>query len=96
MSYLDAHGISTRVTSGKRSYRRQKELHELYLAGRGAPANRPGTSAHEFGMAADITPDRNSDYVHLHGVWRWLGLAVPYPREPWHVEVPNWKRYLPS
>lgn len=93
LSYADAYGIGTTLTSGKRSRTEQARLHARFIAGKGPPANRPGTSAHEVGMAADITPDRNSDYVHLHAVWRYLGLAVPYPREPWHVEVPNWKRY---
>ena len=93
LSYLDAYSISTRVTSGKRSRKRQAELYAAFKAGKGNPADPPGSSVHEFGMGADITPDRGSDYQYLHAVWRYLGLAVPYPREPWHVEVPNWRRY---
>lgn len=96
LAYLDAYGIATEVTSAGRSSAEQLRLHQLYLAGKGAPANRPGTSAHEFGLAVDISSVHGSRHVeqqYVIAVMRWVGLSNPYPHEPWHFEVPNWQRY---
>jgi len=43
LSYLDAYSISTRVTSGKRSRKRQAELYAAFKAGKGNPAVRHGS-----------------------------------------------------
>lgn len=94
LSYAEAYGASLTVTSGKRSSQEQRRLYELFKAGKGHPANAPGTSAHEFGLAVDVAADDPRWYPSLHSLWRALGLAVPYSREPWHVEVPNWQRYV--
>jgi len=43
------------VTSARRSTAKQAELHLRYLQGLSEiPANRPGTSLHEFGLAFDL------------------------------------------
>jgi hypothetical protein len=44
------------VTSGYRSSGVQKGLWEDFLAGRGNPANPPGNSWHEWGLACDMFP----------------------------------------
>ena len=41
---------------GARSRADQERAYALYLSGRGPLAARPGTSAHEFGLAMDINP----------------------------------------
>lgn len=64
-------GIGATVTSGKRSYAKQKELHDKYVAyqnGTGpwaALAAAPGTSAHEDDRARDVrkTPGMSLDKI---------------------------------
>ncbi|MCA1571943.1 MAG: glycoside hydrolase family protein [Chloroflexi bacterium] len=74
----------TSVYSGARSTERQRQLYEDYLAGRGNPANPPGTSWHEYGegipggrwaMAVDFA----EPYPHGEP-----GLVFPIRGEPWH------------
>jgi LysM repeat protein len=51
--------------SAYRTHDQQAELYDLYLAGGGAPANPPGSSSHELGIAVDVeTPQ-----VHAPGEW---------------------------
>lgn len=45
------HGIT--VNDGGRTYAQQQELYNLYLAGKGNLAAKPGTSVHESGLAMD-------------------------------------------
>lgn len=75
-----------RVYSGARSTMRQGQLYQDYLAGRGNPANPPGTSWHEFGpgipggewaMAVDF------EEPYPHGA---PGLCFPVSSEPWHAQ----------
>ena len=40
--------------SAYRTTEQQQELYDLYLSGQGAPANPPGTSTHETGIAVDV------------------------------------------
>ena len=40
--------------SAYRTYEQQAELYQQYLDGIGAPANPPGTSSHELGVAVDL------------------------------------------
>jgi len=97
LAYLDAYGIETEVTSAGRTSAEQRRLYELYKAGRGNPAASPGTSAHEYGLAVDVSSIYGSRHQHQQyviAVFRWLGLATPYPHEPWHFEVPDWRRYV--
>lgn len=42
------------LTIGYRSYERQKELYDLYMAGKGNPAAKPGSSWHEAHLAVDL------------------------------------------
>lgn len=73
------------VLSGLRSRAEQEVLYRRYLAGTGNLAARPGTSRHESGNAADLTPSSARD---THGALaRRFGLHFPVPGEAWHVEL---------
>ncbi len=90
------------ITVGLRSYAEQQRLYELYVAGRGNIAARPGKSRHNFGLAVDfnristvngqgVYPGTlNADYA----AWKSgrpeeinkYGLRHSVDTEPWHVE----------
>jgi GH24 family phage-related lysozyme (muramidase) len=76
----------TSVLSGARSTERQRQLYDDFLAGRGNPANPPGTSWHEYGEGIPGGPhalavDFNQPYPHGQP-----GLIFPIPGEPWHAQ----------
>lgn len=99
-------GLTLHVRSGLRTRAEQQRLYDLYLAGKGNLAARPGTSRHEKGHALDVY-DSGSDF----GVTRannvrsnWLKAnaskygfdAAGYrfrQTEPWHIEFTGdpWK-----
>ena len=69
--------------SGFRTYEQQAALYDQYLAGTGAPANPPGTSSHELGVAVDVaTPEMRSVIDQVGGAHGWSGTI---PAEWWHV-----------
>jgi LysM repeat protein len=69
--------------SGYRSYEQQAALYDQYLAGTGAPANPPGTSSHELGIAVDLaSPEMRSIVDQIGGAYGWAGTI---PSEWWHV-----------
>lgn len=75
------------VLSGLRTRAEQQALYNRYLNGTGNLAARPGTSRHESGNAADLTPSSARD---THGALaRRFGLHFPVPGEAWHVELIN-------
>lgn len=77
------------VLSGYRSIAHQQQLYNRYLAGRGPVAAKPGSSQHNFGLAADLTP---SNAREAHGALaKQFGLIFTVPSESWHVE-PTWGR----
>lgn len=76
----------TSVYSGARSTERQRQLYEDYLAGQGNPANRPGTSWHEYGEGIPggryaLAVDFAEPYPHGEP-----GLIFPIKGEPWHAQ----------
>lgn len=77
-----ADGVQLRITSGYRSYAEQVALWNLYKAGKGNIAARPGTSNHETGDAIDFT--------NTPGAWAWLKRNSTrfgfknFDPEPWH------------
>lgn len=77
------------VYSGYRSVAHQAQLYARYLAGRGPEAAKPGSSQHNFGLAADLAPSNARD-VHA-GLARKFGLVFTVPSESWHIE-PTWGR----
>lgn len=85
------------VYSGARSTEEQAELYRRWQAGTGSPANRPGTSWHEYGAAliggpAALAVDFDQPYPHGEA-----GLIFPVAGEPWHAqptEIPETWRVL--
>jgi LysM repeat protein len=70
--------------SAYRTYEEQSYLYNLYLSGQGAPANPPGTSTHNLGIAVDV-PDESMRSVidEIGGAYGWWGTI---PSEWWHVQ----------
>jgi LysM repeat protein len=67
-----------------RTYEEQAHLYDLYLKGKGAPANPPGTSAHELGIAVDLAePEMRSVIDEIGGKYGWV---APHDTEWWHIE----------
>jgi len=69
--------------SAYRTYEQQAYLYQLYLDGVGAPANPPGTSTHELGIAVDLLdPAMRSVVDQIGATYCWVGNI---PSEWWHV-----------
>ncbi len=67
---------------GARSAADQVRAWNLYQAGKGPLAARPGTSAHEKGRAIDVNPYPNGSEIAL---MRRFGLGLTVGGEPWHI-----------
>jgi len=79
------------VTSAFRTRAEQQHLYDLFLAGKGSPANKPGTSKHEIGEAVDVECDSSHNAIRAELVKKW-GLITPHKEELWHMELdPNRK-----
>jgi len=80
-------GFEVRITSGWRSYATQAKLYRDYLAGVAHyPANKPGTSKHEKGLALDILSTNTKALVALLNS---VGLSWAGPADPIHFEIPS-------
>jgi len=67
-----------------RTYEQQAYLYDLYLSGQGAPANPPGTSTHELGVAVDLAaPEMRAVIDEIGAAYGW---HAPHSNEWWHVE----------
>lgn len=78
-------GFNVRITSGYRSYATQSKLFQDYLQGIAHyPANPPGTSTHEKGMALDILSTNTEKLVALLTS---VGLKWAGPVDPIHFEI---------
>jgi hypothetical protein len=78
-----AAGTNIHVQSGWRSYAEQAALYEAYLNGTGNLAAPPGSSNHESGRAADITPG-SEVFGSMAGKF---GMGFTVPGESWHIEL---------
>ena len=88
-----AYGLRPVVTSAYRSNAEQARLYNRFRSGQSRyPANRPGDSAHNYGLAWDSwVPDEDSStWVEIR---RWIGWGVP-ANDLIHAELPDWRRYL--
>lgn len=85
---LSAYGIDIYPggpLSAYRTYEQQAGLYQAFLAGRGAPANPPGTSSHESGTAVDLaTPSMRRVIDQIGSKYGWS--KVHAPGEWWHVD----------
>lgn len=79
------HGVEVRVTSGYRSRAKQAQLYKDYIEGRSIyPANPPGQSMHEKGLALDILSTNTQWLVSaLQGV----GLTWAGTDDPIHFQI---------
>jgi LysM repeat protein len=69
--------------SAFRTYDEQAHLYQLYLSGQGSPANPPGLSTHETGIAVDVaTPEMRFVIDQIGALYGWQGTI---PSEWWHV-----------
>lgn len=69
--------------SGYRAYEQQAYLYDLFLQGVGAPANPPGTSTHELGIAIDLSDPAMRNVVDQIGsAYGWYGIDSEW----WHIE----------
>jgi len=107
LSWASSYKIPVTVTSAARPWAEQEKLRARYEAclARGEiiapgnpdsdcryPANRPGDSAHNYGLAWD-----SSVPEEWWPAWTWLrraaGFAVP-DNDRVHAEVPGWRQYV--
>jgi LysM domain/D-alanyl-D-alanine carboxypeptidase len=69
--------------SGYRTWEQQSYLYDLFLSGEGAPANPPGTSTHELGIAVDVPETVMADIIDQIGpTYGWYGIDSEW----WHFE----------
>jgi hypothetical protein len=90
-----AYGIRVTVTSTGRDSAKQAELYAAWRAGRSRfPANRPGDSSHEFGMAWDsvVAPGDQRDW---NAIRRYAGFEV-LDNDIIHAQVPSWRQFKPT
>lgn len=93
-------GVPVTVTSGYRSWAEQTKLRRnfeqcvatgRYPSGPDClyPANRPGDSAHNWGLAWDsVVPERYQD--QWDAIRRYIGFEV-LPNDRIHAQVPDWR-----
>jgi LysM repeat protein len=71
--------------SAYRTYAQQSQLYGAFLAGQGAPANPPGSSSHESGIAVDVPDPQMRSVIDQIG-WKYGWGKVHAPDEWWHVD----------
>ena len=85
-------GANPTITSTLRTYAEQAALYDDYIAGRSKyPADKPGTSAHEFGYAFDMSMPWPGDEVQAGQVWVGWGGVYGGARDPVHFEFGGWR-----
>lgn len=85
-------GIAVKVTSVRRNWGEQEELFARYRAGLSEfPANAPGDSPHQYGVAWDSTvpaaQQQKWDAIRAFYGWKL------YPHDKVHAEYPNWRQF---
>ncbi len=87
-----AEGILLSVTTAFRDMKYQEYLYQLYLAGTGNLAAKPGFSNHQGGIALDLATENgtNKAYFWLKDNAGKFGWKRTVSSEPWHWE------YLPT
>ncbi len=69
--------------SAARTYDQQAYLYDLFLSGQGSPANPPGSSSHELGIAVDLAdPSMRTVVDQIGPTYGWYGINSEW----WHVE----------
>lgn len=87
------YGIPVTVTSVYRSCAEQRKLRQLFEEGKARyPANRPGDSAHNFGLAWDSTVP-----PHYQPAWNYIRRAIGWEvldNDQIHAQLPAWRSYV--
>lgn len=93
LAWADYYHVPVTVTSGQRSWELQERLYADYLAGKSRfPANPPGQSAHNYGLAWDsVTDPKYQDWWDQ--LRAYAGFRIP-PNDRIHAEVPNWRSFI--
>jgi hypothetical protein len=93
VAWAARYGVQPTITSVWRSWEEQAKLYaEFQRGGRKYPANAPGDSAHQFGLAWDSwVPDAYMPW--WVAVRRAYGWQVPN-NDVVHAELANWRRYV--
>lgn len=103
LGWADFYGVPVTVTSGFRSWSEQARLRRRYerCLERGLfgttrdcrfPANRPGDSSHNYGLAWDSTTEPRYQ-AWWNAVRRLAGFEV-LPNDEVHAQVPSWRDYV--
>jgi LysM repeat protein len=71
--------------SAYRTYEQQAALYDAFLSGTGAPANPPGSSQHEYGIAVDVPTYEMRSVIDEIG-WKYGWGKIHAPGEWWHVD----------
>jgi hypothetical protein len=83
------YGVELRPTGSRSSYRTyadQQHFWQLYQAGKGALAARPGTSNHGLGLAVDVPTQRMRQIIDAIGAkYGWAKKWSDAPSEWWHL-----------
>lgn len=74
--------------SAYRSWGQQAYLYDLFVSGEGEPANPPGTSSHELGVAVDVPSEEMAAAIRQIGSA--YGWVATIPGEWWHFEFVNY------
>jgi len=93
LGWADYYGLPVTVTSGFRSLEEQRRLRDRWERGLSPfPANRPGDSSHNFGLAWDsVVADWAMPWwTHVRQL---AGFEVP-PGDVVHAQVPSWRQYV--
>lgn len=103
LQWADFYQVPVTVTSGYRSWEDQARLRRNYegCLAEGAfgrrpdckfPANRPGDSAHNYGLAWDSSVPR--EYQPWWTYVRELAGFEVLPNDVVHAQVPSWRQYV--
>ena len=93
LDWADFFRIPVTVTSGVRSWAEQAALRRRWESGLSQfPANRPGDSSHQFGLAWDSIVSA-ADQADWDLIRRWAGFEV-LERDLPHAQVFRWRDFV--
>lgn len=93
MALARQYGLNPTITSVRRNWAEQQKLYDRWNAGLSRwPANPPGLSPHQYGVAWD-----SSVPAHQQDLWNRIRAAMGwklYAHDIVHAELPNWRAYI--
>jgi hypothetical protein len=92
LDVLSHYGVRFTVTSAYRSPARQAELYAA-RSRNPYPVAPPGASAHNYGLAVDVTGPTPNDREAIRYVFAAIGLRT-LPNDPVHWEWPGWQQLV--